>query len=206
MDFEYRSAGLLRSADEGIVEAYLTKWGTVDAYRSTFKRGAFADSFSARGPAGIRFMWNHEVLAGKLLSCREDDAGPFVRCQCNLSTDAGKRAWEHVKHGDVTAFSFGFLCQDDGTVDGIREIRKVDVMECGPVVFEANPQAKITGFRSIEDQVKSVIEQIRNAQLSDAQRNEIMEVLRGPAGAEDAFADISAALDGLATQIRGMKK
>lgn len=152
-EFEMRSEGEIRKTptsemvEEGIVEAYLTKWDSVDSYKSTFKRGSFKKTFQERG-GKIRLIWNHEELAGKVLEAREDDYGPFVRVKFNLDTRSGKEAFSHVKHGDVDSFSFGFNVIKDGWKDGIREITEVRCMECGPVIFEANSQAKIVDVRA----------------------------------------------------------
>ena len=145
------------SEDEGIVEAYLTAWDTVDSYKSTFKRGAFKKTFEERGDK-IRLLWNHEELAGKIIEAKEDDYGPFVRAQFNLDTRSGKEAFAHVKEKDVDSFSFGFNVINDGWAGGIREITEVRCMECGPVIFEANSAAKIVDVRA-EDFDQTVYEQ-----------------------------------------------
>jgi hypothetical protein len=145
---EQRSCGEIRQVtDKGIVEAYLTCWDSVDSYKSTFRKGAFKKTFEERG-GKIRLIWNHEELAGKVLEVREDDYGPFVRAQFNMDTIAGREAYAHVKAGDVDSFSFGFNVIQEGWKDGIREITEVRCLECGPVIFEANSQAKIVDVRT----------------------------------------------------------
>jgi HK97 family phage prohead protease len=148
MKMEYRKLGEIRSStEEGIVDAYLTAWGTVDSYNTTFQRGCFKRTFEERGHK-IRLLWNHERLAGKVTECREDDYGPFVRVQFNLDTQVGREAFAHVRDGDVDAFSFGFNVIKDNWESGIRSFEEIKVMECGPVVFEANEAAKITDARA----------------------------------------------------------
>jgi len=146
---EVRSSGEIRSTEgEGICEAYLTRWDTVDSWDTTFEKGAFKKSFKKRGAEGIKLIWNHEELAGKVLEVSEDSTGPKVKVQFNLNTRTGKEAFEHVKAGDVQCFSFGFTTLRDRWKNGIRSIQEVDVVECGPVVFPANEKAKITGIRA----------------------------------------------------------
>ncbi len=144
---EIRSIGT-KGEDEGIVEAYLTKWDTVDSWNTSFKQGAFTNTFNKRGVKGTRLIWNHNELAGKMLEMREDDYGPFVRAQFNLETDAGKKAYAHVRAGDVNCFSFGFNTVKDKWVGQVRQISEVDMLECGPVIFEANDKAKVTDVRA----------------------------------------------------------
>jgi len=146
---EFRSVGEVREVgDNGEITAYLTKWGTVDSWGTTFEKGSFKDSFEARGARGTRHIWDHKELAGKVLELGEDDIGPWARVQCNLKTRAGEKAYQHVKAGDVNCFSFGFNTQKDRWLGGVRSIQKVDMLECGPVVFQANDEAVITDVRS----------------------------------------------------------
>ena len=145
------SFGEIRAIDgeEGIIEAYLTKWDTVDSYNSTFIRGAFKQTFEERGPGRMRLFFNHTMLCGKILACEERAEGPWVRAQFNLETTAGSDAYAHVRAGDIDCFSFGFLpVKDKRNRAGIREIREVKCFECGPVVFEANEEATIESIRS----------------------------------------------------------
>lgn len=135
--------------EEGIVEAYLTKWDTVDSWGTSFRKGAFKNTIKRRGSKGVRLIWNHEELAGKVLDLREDSYGPLAVVQFNLETRSGKEAFAHVKAGDISCFSFGFRTVKDGWKDQVREIQEVELFECGPVVFEANSEAKITDVRSV---------------------------------------------------------
>lgn len=148
--------------DQGIVEAYLTKWGTVDSYNTSFEKGSFANTFSKRGTKGTRLFWNHRELAGKILELREDDTGPYVKVQFNLETRAGSTAYSHVKAGDVDCFSFGFNTVADHWVSGVRSIKEVDMLECGPVIFQANDEATITDIRAEDFEQTFTDDELRN--------------------------------------------
>jgi|GEM_PF-1570096 len=147
---EYRQIGKIhdfrQQGDEGFVDAYLTTWGSIDWYNSTFAKGAFAESFRT---VKMRNLFNHETLIGKVLEAREDDIGPFVRTKINLKTTAGKDTWEHIVAEDIDCFSFGFnVIKDSRNKAGVRVLEQVEVLECGPVVFEANGTAKIVDVRT----------------------------------------------------------
>jgi len=150
----YGEVRAIPDEETGTVEGYLTKWDTVDDWGTTFKKGAFTATFKKRGPKGTRLIWNHRELAGKILELREDSYGPFVKAQFNLETEVGKTAYAHVKAGDVNCFSFGFNITKDQWKGQVREILAVDMLECGPVVFEANNKAKVTGARQKKDEGK----------------------------------------------------
>ena len=148
-------AGEVRAIDdsplgEGIIEGYLTKWNTVDSWRTSFKKGAFKNTFEKRGVKGTRLFWNHNELAGKILELREDDYGPFYVAKCNMDTEAGKKCYAHVRAEDVNCNSFGFNTVDDKWIGQVRQISEVDMLECGPVIFAANDGAEITNFRGLE--------------------------------------------------------
>jgi|GEM_PF-521406 len=159
MEKETRDIGEIREIqdDQGIVKAYLTAWDTVDAYNSTFKRGAFKRSFKERNP---KLIWNHKDLAGKILEAGEDDYGPYAMCQFNMDTSSGRDYFSHVKAGDVSAFSFGFRSNKDRIKNGIREIMDVDVLECGPVLFPANDNAVITHVRGNDKMSEDINKEI----------------------------------------------
>lgn len=149
--FETRDhAGELRTIeDQGIVSAYLTKWGTVDSYGTTFTKGSFKKTFQERGTK-IKLLFNHDTLAGKITAVGEDDIGPWVRCQFNMDTKVGFDSFAHVKAKDVDAFSFRFNRMKSKPVnkENVIEITEVRVMECGPVIFPANEEASITDVRA----------------------------------------------------------
>ena len=145
---ERRSAGEIRSTtDEGIIEAYLTKFGTVDEYRSTFTPGSFKKTFQERGDR-IKMLWDHENLIGHVIESREDGYGPWIKGQINMDTNAGREAFAHLRAGDVDAMSFGFNVVQDKVENDIRVISEVRCMEVSPVLFPANEQAKIVNVRA----------------------------------------------------------
>lgn len=165
--------------EQGIVTAYLTKWGTVDDYNTTFRRGSFKRTFAERGTK-IKLMYNHETLAGKVIETGENDVGPFAVCQFNLDTRAGRETFAHIKNGDLDAFSFRFLrLQSNQLPDGVTEITEVKVVECGPVDFPANEQAAIVDFRStsFDDTYKNIEVSKRGYELVRALFDTLEEIL-----------------------------
>jgi len=160
-DYDSPLKEIRATTDEGIVEGYLTAWDTVDSYKTSFQRGCFKRTFEERGHK-IRLMWNHEKLAGKVIECREDEYGPFVQVQFNLDTQIGKEAFAHVRAGDIDSFSFGFSVIDDTFVNRVRTFTEVKVMECGPVVFEANSAAKITDARAEDFDETVAVSELNN--------------------------------------------
>ncbi len=165
----------------GIVEAYLTKWGVVDDYNTSFKRGSFKKTFSERG-AKIRFISEHDrsKVLGKVISVGEDDYGPKVTCQCNLETVAGKEMFAHLRAGDYDSFSFGFFpIQENLLTNGVLNYTEVKVMEVGPTSFPANEQAIVTDVRTSEQNIIQTLVDENFERRSSFTSDELQILLRG---------------------------
>jgi len=115
-------------------------------------------------------LWDHDHLIGHVVECREDSYGPWVRCQINMETNAGKEAFAHLRAGDVDAFSFGFNTVQDSVENGVRVIAEVRCMEVSPVLFPANEKAVITGVRAetFKDTDKQAEVMSRGYRLTDS--------------------------------------
>lgn len=145
---EIRSIGELRAIEEdGTFEGYLTVWGTVDDYNSTFTRGSFKKTIQERG-SKIKVMFDHEHLIGSSIELREDDHGVYGKGKLNLSVEKAKEAYEFMKDGTLEGLSFGFRTIKEGFANGVRQIKEVQLYEYGPVTFPANEDALITDVRS----------------------------------------------------------
>ncbi|HKJ76223.1 MAG TPA: HK97 family phage prohead protease [Gammaproteobacteria bacterium] len=148
MEIETRAAGELRAVeDSGEFEGYIAVWDTVDSYNSTFTRGAFKKTISERADR-IKVFYNHDKLIGKCLDIREDSHGVWVRGKLSLDVEAAREAHAFMSDGVTEGLSFGFRCVKEGRKAGVREIREVQLLEFGPVVFPANDAALITDVRA----------------------------------------------------------
>ncbi len=165
----------------GIVDAYLTKWGVVDDYNTTFRRGSFKKTFAERG-GKIRFISEHNKtkVLGKVIDVLEDDYGPKVSCQCNLETVAGQEIFAHLRAGDYDSFSFGFLpIQEQLQTSGVLEYTEVKVMEVGPTSFPANEQAIVTDVRTSEQNIIQTLVDENFERRSSFTSDELQILLRG---------------------------
>lgn len=140
-------------ADEGKFEGHIAVWDTVDSYGSTFVRGCFKKTIEERGDR-IKVLDDHGKIIGKVDEIREDDKGCFVVGSLTMGVERARDVFEFIRSGAIDTLSFGFRAINDKYVGGIRNITEVKLYEVSPVIFEANENAKITGFRSEEDEVK----------------------------------------------------
>lgn len=115
----------------------------------------------------VRGLFNHDpsLLLGRTksgtLRLSTDQRG--LRYEIDIpDTTTGRDVAESIKRGDITGSSFAFTpteskwMRDEQRGVDIREIRKVDLFDVGPVVFPAY-EASTTGLRSegCEDAAKS---------------------------------------------------
>jgi len=145
---ETRTTHELRAVDEeGVFEGYIAVWDTVDAYESTFKRGAFAKTIQERGDK-VKVYYNHDALIGRSLEIREDEHGVFVRGKLSLGVQQAADVFTFLRDGTLTGLSFGFQVIKEAYQEGVRQIQEVRLFEYGPVDFPANDKALITGYRA----------------------------------------------------------
>jgi HK97 family phage prohead protease len=152
----------LNTNTEGVFDGYIAVWNTVDAYKSTFVRGAFLDTIKKRGDR-VKIIDDHSVLVGKSLSIIEDDYGVKVSGKININTTRGMDVFKLMQDKTYDGLSFGFSTPP-GAVEvrnGIEYIKEVQLFEYGPVIFPANDNAVITDTRSTDylENLEDTIEQ-----------------------------------------------
>lgn len=146
----------LVNEEEGIIEAYVSMFGNVDSYGDIVEKGAFAEAVKRfnqdqRYPKGV---WAHDwsMPIAKTLEMREDDRGLYIKAQFVLTVQKAKEAWDLIKAGVMTDFSFGYTV-DEYTYDmkeGIRHLTKLSIFEWSPVLVGANPMATLISAKSAE--------------------------------------------------------
>lgn len=152
--------------DQGIVEHYISIFGIEDLGCDVVHLGAFTKTLAERG-GQIRVLDAHqrrsvlnvlgiplelkevprEELPSKILErYPEATGGLWARTQFLMNTSEGRGAFERIKSGAVSEFSFGYDALDedfDVSADGheVRNLRTVRLWEYGPVLFGMNPGA-----------------------------------------------------------------
>ena len=153
---EVRNNGEIRAVadEEGYFEGYLTVWGTVDSYNSTFKRGAFKKTIQERS-SKIKVLYNHDELIGRAIELREDDYGLFAKGKLTLDVRLAAETYAFMKDEVLTALSFGFATIKDGMIDGVRQITEAKLFEFSPVIFPSNENAVVTDVRKDDESMNT---------------------------------------------------
>lgn len=131
------------------------RW-TITGYASTFggqpdhtgdvvARGAFAESIATRP---TKFLYQHADPIGVQLDLVEDQHGLLGTWEI-VPTALGSDAHLLAKAGVLDSLSIGFITQDaEFRDDGVRVLKKVDLLEVSLVTFPANEAAVVTAVKA----------------------------------------------------------
>jgi HK97 family phage major capsid protein/HK97 family phage prohead protease len=137
--------------DQGIFTGYASIFGVVDLDNDVVEPGAFAETISTgTASEGVLIFAQHrdgmEPL-GRSLELREDVKGLFVKGQIS-ATAVGRDYRQLIKDGVLDQMSIGYIAQEY-TIDeqGVRHLKKVDLLEISIVNYPANTEARIQSYK-----------------------------------------------------------
>lgn len=134
----------------GIVEAYVSIFGNVDAANEIVEKGAFTESLKRKLPKAV---WSHdwEQPIGAVLEAREDAKGLYVKIQLVLTVQKAKEAYELMKNGAIDEFSIGYAVEESNIDDkGVRHLTKLTLYEVSPVLVGCNPATELLSVKGAE--------------------------------------------------------
>lgn len=108
--------------------------------------GAFAQSLLARGPAGVRMLFQHDAgePVGVWEEIHEDGRGLYVRGRLLGAAPRGRAALDLVSQGAVDGLSIGFrTLRSRPRPGGGRELVEIDLWEVSIVTFPMLPRARL---------------------------------------------------------------
>lgn len=144
--------------DQGIFTGHASVFGIVDLDNDVVEPGAFADTISTGAAAdGVLIFGQHEdkkIPLGRSLELREDAQGLFIKGQIS-DTAAGRDYRQLIKDHVLDRMSIGYIAQDY-TIDeqGVRHLRKVDLLEVSIVNYPANTEARIESYKGGKQPMK----------------------------------------------------
>ena len=141
--------------DNTVINGYASVFNVIDSQNDSIEKGAFENISSDN----IKFLWQHDSAKpiGIIKTIHEDNYGLKFEAEINNKTICGKEASELVKQKAVDGLSIGFYAKDfEYDNQGIRLIKKIDLMEISIVTFPANRSASIT---DVKTQNNELIEQ-----------------------------------------------
>jgi len=126
----------------------------VDLGNDKVMEGAFMKCLDSKEYKDIDILYSHDSkeIIGEPVILVEDQKGLFVKA--NLYVDGIQRAKEVkylMKKNKLNKMSIGYRVKDYQFNKGVRELKEVDLVEISVVRHPMNPEANITGVKSVMD-------------------------------------------------------
>lgn len=150
VDFEVKA---LHDEDDEFFrfEGLASTFGNIDMVDDVVIRGAFVESLQTKTPV---VLWQHDSHnpLGMPEEIRETEDGLFIRARLPKSDSfVTDRVIPQMKVGSIRSMSIGFrVVERDFTDEGIRLLKKLDLVEISLVTFPANLMAAVSGFKSAD--------------------------------------------------------
>lgn len=139
--------------EEGIFSGYGAVFENIDSGGDVIEPGAFTKTL-AEGWERVKILALHNdcwLSIGRPLELREDTNGLFLSAKVS-DTSMGKDIKVLLKDGVLNELSIGYdptIFDYDG--NGIRHLREVKLWEVSVVTWAMNPEATITGYKSMRE-------------------------------------------------------
>lgn len=157
----------IKSVADGGFEGYASVFGVRDSYDDIVMAGAYAKTIQER-TGKIKSLWNHDAYSlpiGKFTAMHEDQHGLYVVAEFS-KTSLAQDIRTLIAEGALDSMSVGYqtVKADYGLENGIevRYLRELRLLEVSVVSFPANPDAIITGSKSVSH-IERLITQLDNA-------------------------------------------
>jgi len=161
--------------------------GTFSGYASTFDLDLggdviMPDAFDAWLKAAgddaqsMSVLWQHNMAEpiGVTTLMRVDSAGLYVEGKLTLGVQRADEARLLSQAGALKGLSIGFMIKDREFKDGIRYIKELELAEYSFVTRPMNTRAKLTGVKSADETVVSMLQKCANIrELERTLRDEV---------------------------------
>ena len=146
-----RASGPLPSQGNRVRFAgYAAIFDRPDRGGDVIRKGAFLGSLKA-GEA-VPLLWQHQpgAVIGRIEHLSEDRRGLRVIAALGEGADAA-RAAKLVRSGRLDGLSFGYRVREAGRSGGLRELRKLELVEVSLVAEPMQPKARVHAVDSETD-------------------------------------------------------
>jgi len=140
---------------EGVFEAIVAVFNNVDRAGDKIIPGAFKNTlqrWEAEG-APIPVIFSHEwdnldAHVGEVLKAEEVEQGLYVKGQLDMEEDFARRVWKKMKRRTLRQFSFAYDEVKAEQVDGVNELRELELLEVGPCLVGMNPDTQLLDVKT----------------------------------------------------------
>lgn len=146
------SANFKALADEGqgVFEAVVAVFNNVDRAGDKIIPGAFAGSLQRwqekERPIPVIFSheWdNLDAHIGEVTEAKEIEQGLYVKAQLDMEEEFARRVWKKMMRGTLAEFSFAYDTLKAEQVNGVNELRELELLEVGPTLVGMNPETQL---------------------------------------------------------------
>ncbi len=142
--------------EEGIFSGYGAVFSNVDTGGDIIEPGAFTKTL-AEGWERVKILALHNdcwLPIGRPVELREDVNGLYLSAKVS-DTSMGRDIKVLLKDGVLNELSIGYdPVVFDYDAEGIRHLREVKLWEVSVVTWAMNPEAKITGYKSMNEAIE----------------------------------------------------
>lgn len=173
MEYKSFSGAQIKASEDGTIEAIVSVFGNVDLAGEKILHGAFKNTLTKKLPKGV---WMHdwtipiaktisaeEIAAGdsRLPDSLKDLGGLLIKGQFNLNTTRGKDAYEDLKFGTVDEFSIGYRVLDSDLINGVKELKEIELFEWSPVLVGANRATTMMSLKGFDEHVLTLDNEVK---------------------------------------------
>jgi uncharacterized protein len=137
---------------DGTFSGYASLFNVEDLGRDIVLPGAFRDSLAARGPAGIKMLFQHrpEEPIGVWEQLKEDARGLYAKGRLMLDVARARETLSLMRAGALDGLSIGFraVVGHRDNKSGVRRLGKVDLWEISVVTFPLLPDARVAHVKA----------------------------------------------------------
>ena len=151
-EVKFCAADLQSVEGTGVFEGYASVFNRQDLGRDVVLPGAFRESLSKRGAAGVRMLFQHDPgePIGVWEKIYEDARGLFVRGRIMTEVTRGREVLALMRANALDGLSIGFRAEQGvrSKRTGVRRLKQIDLWEISIVTFPMLPDARVSSVKS----------------------------------------------------------
>ena len=147
-EVKFTSLDFKQADADGSFAGYASLFNREDLGRDIVLPGAFRESLAARGPRGIKLLFQHDANQpiGVWTALEEDGRGLYAQGRLMREVGKAREVMALMRAGALDGLSIGFRTvkarRDRAT--GVRRLERIDLWEISIVTFPLLPEARIT--------------------------------------------------------------
>ncbi len=141
----------------GSFTGYASIFGNVDEANEIVMPGAFKQTLEKNKERVVLFQHNPDKPIGKALLTEDATGLKILKGELNLDLELAREVQSNAKKNIINSFSIGYrVLEDDYNENGVRLLKKLDLVEISFVTFPANRSALLTDMKHFNTNKKLI--------------------------------------------------